>query len=118
MEACLTNEEIPMGDNPYRVFCNMFRNPDPADGWQFCEGVVRSLQPVSVEAFGLIFSGGNLRINSQLLAGWSQEVTLELSQNSLHGVQTVTAGCLHAGDRVLCLAGQDALYVILRMVSG
>lgn len=107
-----------MDENPYQKFVGMFRNPDPADGWQLCEGTVKTAQPVTVEAFGLLFAGDGLRINAQLLAGWQQEISLELPQETLKGRETVTAGCLRAGDRVLCFAGPDTLYVLAKVVSG
>lgn len=105
-----------MDENPYQKFCALFRNPDPADGWQLCEGTVKTVQPVTVEAFGLLFTG--VRVNAQLLGGWSQEISLELPQETMKGRETVTAGCLRTGDRVLCFAGPDTLYVLAKVVSG
>lgn len=107
-----------MDENPYQKFVTMFRNPDPADGWQLCEGVVRSVQPTSVEAFGLLFAGNGLRINQQLLSGWVQDVVIQTPMGPVAGPETVTSPGLQSGDRVLCFAGPNTLYVLLKVVSG
>lgn len=104
-----------MDENPYQKFVGMFRNPDPADGWQLTEGTVKTVQPLAVEAFGLLFSG--VKVNAQLVTGWRQEVSIQLPQETLSGTETVTGSGLAPGDRVLCIAGPVMLYVLAKVVS-
>lgn len=85
-----------MDENPYQKFVTMFRNPDPADGWQMCEGKVISVRPDApyrFEVFGLIFQEGQgIRCNQQLVNG------------------------LQVGDRLLCLADASTLYILMKVV--
>lgn len=104
-----------MDENPYQKFVGMFRKPDPADGWQLTEGTVKTVRPLAVEAFGLLFSG--VKVNAQLVAGWRQEVSIQLPQETLSGTETVTGSGLAPGDRVLCFAGPVTLYVLAKVVS-
>lgn len=104
-----------MDENPYQKFVGMFRNPDPADGWQLTEGTVKTVRPLAVEAFGLLFSG--VKVNAQLVTGWRQEVSLQLPQETLSGTGTVIGSGLAPGDRVLCIAGPVTFYVLAKVVS-
>lgn len=86
-----------MDENPYQKFVGMFRNPDPADGWQLCEGKVLSVPPYGpyrFEAFGLIFQEGQgVCCNAQLVGG------------------------LKMGDRLLCLVDASTLYILMKVVT-
>jgi len=96
----------------------MFRNPDPADGLQLFEGTVRSVAPVSIEAFGTTFSGADVKLNAQLLGSWSQSVEIRQPDYTLTGEETVRRGLLCAGDQVLCLTqGGEILYILAKVVS-
>lgn len=107
-----------MEDNPYQVIAQMFRNPDLADGLQLFEGTVRSVAPVSVEAFGAAFSGADVKVNAQLLGGWSQSVEIQRPNDTVAGEEIVRRGLLRAGDRVLCLTqGGAVLYILAKVVS-
>lgn len=106
-----------MEDNPYQMIAQMFRNPDPADGLQLFEGTVRSVTPVAIEAFGAVFSGADVKINAQLLGGWSQSVAIQQPDYTLTGEETVRRGLLRAGDPVLCLTqGGAVIYVLAKVV--
>lgn len=106
-----------MEENPYLEFSRMFRNPDPSDGMQLCEGTVRSVSPLSVSAFNLVFSGPDVKVNAQLLAGWQQTVSIQTLPAPISGTQTVTQGVLQPGDKVLCLtAGGQTLYILMKVV--
>lgn len=107
-----------MDENPYQKFVGMFRNPDPADGWQMTEGTVKTVQPTSVEAFGLLFAGDGILINQQLLTGWVQDVIIVTPNGPIAGEETVVGPGLQPGDRVLCFAGPHKLYVLAKVVSG
>ena len=108
-----------MEQNPYQAICGMFANPDPSDGMQICEGIVQAVSPLTISAFNVLLSGDGVRINAQLLSGWSQRVSIERQENPISGVETVLEGCLRVGDRVLCLAvGGLALYVLMKVVDG
>ena len=103
-----------MEGNPYQEIVQLFRSADPADGLQLCEGTVTAVSPLTVSAFRLSFSGADVRVNAQLLAGWKQTVSIQQPMAPIEGVETVTEGGLHAGDRVLCLTdGGRALYFFL-----
>ena len=107
-----------MEDNPYQAITRMFRNPDPADGLQLFEGTIRSVTPVSVEACGMTISGADVRINAQLLGGWSQSVEIQQPNYTLAGEETVRRGLLRAGDQVLCLTqGGAVLYILAKVVN-
>ena len=107
-----------MEGNPYQEIVQLFRSADPADGLQLCEGTVTAVSPLTVSAFRLSFSGADVRVNAQLLAGWKQTVSIQQPMAPIEGVETVTEGGLHAWDRVLCLTdGGRALYILMKVVS-
>lgn len=105
-----------MEDNPYSAIAKMMQSPK---GWLLDEGTVVSASPLKITAFGLPFAGGEIRVNAQLLGGWSQQVRIAQTVTDVSGLLTATGPALAAGDRVLVLSvdGQT-LYVLCKVVSG
>ncbi len=106
-----------MQDDPYMRMAQLMTRPDPADGLILAEGTVQSVSPLRVEAFGNLFSG--VKVNAQLMSGWSQEVRIEQAAGTISGKETVTGGMLAPGDTVLILTnGGETLYILAKVVGG
>ena len=106
-----------MQDDPYMRMAEMMARPDPADGLILAEGTVQSVSPLRVSAFGNLFSG--VKVNAQLMSGWSQDVKIEQASGTISGKETVTGGMLAPGDTVLILTnGGETLYILAKVVGG
>lgn len=106
-----------MEENPYQALAALMRPTGPADGLLLCEGRVQSIAPLTVSAFGLLWSGNDVKVNAQLLGGWSQEVSIISGTDSISGKEEIQSGILRSGDQVLCLSnGGETLYVLMKVV--
>lgn len=108
-------------DNPYYNFAEMMRGGKPNMGAPFLIGTVTAIEPLTVKAGDIPITRKNMKINSQLLAGYTRRMNLSTTAatGATSGSISIPSGSyttldgFSVGDEVLLLVSEDGQQYIL-----